>query len=171
MKELERTFLVKSLPKDLFLSKSKEIIDIYLPASHDHPVLRLRKNGDKFEMTKKQPLDDDASEQEEQTIKLSKHEFEELLKLPGKKVRKIRYFHEYKQKIAEFDVFQDSLKGLVLVDFEFDTKEHKAVFAMPEFCLVEVTHEDFIAGGKLCGKGYEDIEERLKMFGYSKLNI
>ena len=40
---------------------------------------------------------------------------------------------------------------------------------MPDFCLKEVTQELFIAGGMICGKSYEDIEENLKRFNYLKL--
>jgi hypothetical protein len=57
---------------------------------------------------------------------------------------------------------------MVLVDFEFDTEEDQAAFAMPEFCLADVTQEDFIAGGILAGKKYQDLEEDLKRFNYHK---
>src|SRR3989338_8977956 len=52
MIELEKTYLVKELPKNLLKSKSKEIIDIYVPATVAHPILRIREKGDKFEITK-----------------------------------------------------------------------------------------------------------------------
>jgi hypothetical protein len=44
--ELEKTYLAKELPEGLLNAKSKEIIDIYFPATLEHPKLRLRKNGD-----------------------------------------------------------------------------------------------------------------------------
>ena len=62
----------------------------------------------------------------------------------------------------------NKLDGLVVVDFEFGTEEEKLAFEMPDFCLVEVTQEEFIAGGMLAGKSYEDIKEKLEEFGYSK---
>ena len=37
---------------------------------------------------------------------------------------------------------------------------------MPDFCLAEVTQEEFIAGGMLCGKSFEDIKDKLEKFGY-----
>lgn len=43
MEELELTYLIKNIPKDLFSCPAKKIIDRYLPAGSDHPVLRLRK--------------------------------------------------------------------------------------------------------------------------------
>ena len=88
--ELERTFLLKKIPEGLKDCKSIEILDIYIPRSAPHPILRIRKRGEVFEMTKKAPIENDSSEQEEQTISLSKEEFSELSALDGKKLRKIR---------------------------------------------------------------------------------
>ncbi len=170
MIELERTYLLKEIPKNLKSCKFKEIIDLYIPKSNQHPVLRIRKNGSKFEMTKKQPIKgNDSSCQEEQTITLSEEEFKELNKIDGKKIHKIRYYYDCNNKIAEIDVFQDLLNGLILVDFEFETTEEKDSFKIPEFCLADVTQDKFIAGGMLCGKSYKDIENELKQFKYKKL--
>jgi|TARA_B100001971_G_C18200614_1_gene544341 CYTH domain-containing protein len=168
MIELERTYLAKTLP-DLTNCKSKEIIDVYIPKLSDHPTLRIRKNGEKYEITKKEPVDNDASYQEECTVSLTKEEFDSLSTIDGKKTHKMRYYYDYKGNTAEIDVFQGSLSGLVVVDFEFDKIEDKDSFEMPDFCLAEVTHEVFIAGGMVCGKSYEDLEEDLKRFNYSKL--
>ena len=71
MIELEKTYLVKELPKNLLKSKSKEIIDIYVPATVAHPILRIRENGDKFEITKKAPIaGKDNSQHTEEAIHL-----------------------------------------------------------------------------------------------------
>ena len=106
MIELEKTYLAKELPKDLENCEHKEIIDVYLPKESEHPVLRLRKNGANYEMTKKEPVKKgDASKQLEQTIVLSKEEFEGLQTVPGKRVVKERYRYPLEGLIAEFDVF------------------------------------------------------------------
>jgi len=170
MIELELTYLAKHLPAGLKDCPKKEIIDIYYPKAWDHPKLRLRKDGGKFEMTKKEPVnDDDKSKQKEQTIILREEEFQELAKLEGKKTHKIRYYYEHEGRTAEIDVFQGALKGLVVIEFEFETEEEKEQFEIPDFCLVDVTQEVFIAGGMICGKVYEDVEEDLKKFNYNKL--
>lgn len=171
MIELEKTFLAKNLPENLASCEFKEIIDVYIPKTSEHPVLRLRKNGNNFEITKKQPVKDgDASEQKEQTIILTEEEFNALNEqIEGKRVRKLRYFYNYNGLTAEFDVFQDKLFGLVVIDFEFQSIEEKNNFQMPNFCLADVTQEDFIAGGMICGKSYEDIENNLQIFNYIKL--
>lgn len=170
MIELEKTYLAKFLPENLRNCKHKEIIDIYFPKHIAHPNLRLRKSGDQFEMTKKLLVNEgDASHQKEHTIPLTEDEFNVLSMVEGKKVRKLRYYSEYKGRVAEVDVFQDDLFGLVVVDFEFETIEEKDAFEIPEFCLMDVTQEEFIAGGMICGKSYDDIEKDLSRFDYEKL--
>lgn len=167
--ELERTFLLKKYPVELKTLKSMEVFDIYLPRVVLHPNLRVRKKGEKFEITKKHPVEGtDSSLQSEETIPLSKEEFLELSTLVGKRVRKMRYYYQAGNNMAEIDVFQDDLEGLVLIDFEFKTVEEKNDFVMPDFCLAEVTQEKFTAGGILAGKKYEDIEEGLKKYNYKK---
>ena len=170
MIEQERTFLAKKLP-ELEGCESKEIIDLFIPKSSPHPNLRIRKNGDKLMITRKcLPENGDKSAMIEETISLSEAEFLTLSKVDGNGFTKIRYLYPFQGRTAEIDVYQDALKGLVVVDFEFETEEEKIAFKMPNFCLCEVTSEEFIAGGMLAGKRYEDIEEKLKEFGYEKIN-
>lgn len=99
---------------------------------------------------------------------MSKEEFLELSALSGKRTRKIRHYYQIGGNVAEIDVFQDKLKGLVLVDFEFKTVEEKNNFIMPDFCLADMTQEKFTAGGILAGKKYSDIEQVLKKYDYKK---
>jgi CYTH domain-containing protein len=173
MIELEKTYLAKYLPDDLESFRFTEIIDIYFPKSSSHPKIRLRKKGDKYQLTKKQLIDSaDASEQQEQTINLTEYEFNELkTHMPGKVVHKLRYYYNHSGLTYEFDIFQGSLSGLVLIEIEFPTSINKSNFQKPDFCLDDVTQELFIAGGMLCGKSYQDIETALKKFNYTKLFI
>lgn len=170
MIELEKTYLAKYIPLWLENCKTKEIIDIYLPKDGEHSKLRVRKNWDVCEITKKELVNEnDASHMIEHTVPLNKEEFTVLSTIEGKDVRKIRYYYPHQGINAEIDIFQDKLSWLVLVDFEFDSVEAKDSFEMPDFCLVEVTQETFIAWWVLCGKKYEEIEELLKDFDYKKI--
>jgi len=170
MEEFELTYLAKELPADLRDYPSKEVIDIYVPASTEHPVLRIRKFGSVHEITKKQPIKGgDSSHQLETTIPLTPEEFSTLSQVKGKKVSKTRYYYQRANTVFEFDIFRDALLGLVLVDVEFKSQEEKSVFVMPEFCLADVTQEKLTAGGMLCGKSYGDIEKDLEKFGYQKI--
>lgn len=166
-REIELTFLPNFLPKEIFKSSSKEILDIYFPTNSKHPVLRLRKSGEKFEMTKKEPVkDSDASVQTENTIPLTKEEYLEFANLKGKRVEKIRYYYKENGQDFEVDIFGGELKGLVLIDVEFSSVEGKDKFKKLDWFGSDVTNENFIAGGMLCGKKYEDIKNELIKFDY-----
>lgn len=172
MLELEKTYLAKSLPEGLEKSQSMEIIDIYIPKDSEHCKLRMRKKWSKYTMTKKAPIDaSDVSVQMENNIELEENEFDALSKIEGKRVRKIRYNYLYDWKICEIDVFQDLLEWLVLVDVEFESEIEKNSFVMPDFCLADVTQDDFIAWGVLAGKCYDDLIERLWKYCYEKISL
>ncbi|MBX4198546.1 hypothetical protein KW782_04425 [Candidatus Parcubacteria bacterium] len=169
MEELELTYLAKELPPKLKESPSKELLDIYIPSSARHPILRIRKSGSKYEITKKHPVKDgDASHQLETTIPITEEEFKELNQLSGKRVEKVRYYYKENGLLYEVDAFKGDLAGLVLIDVEFDSAKAKNEFIPPSWCLIEVIQEEFIAGGMLCGKKYSDIEAKLSTFGYKK---
>ncbi len=168
--EFELTYLVKEVPAGVFTSPNKEILDIYIPASADHAILRIRKSGNKYEITKKVPAHGtDSSHQIENTIPLTEAEFGDLSQLPGKRVRKLRYYYNEAGTEYEIDLFQDGLAGLVLADVEFSSNEDKAKFFPPTWVLADVTQEKFVAGGMLCGKSYADIESELASYNYKKV--
>jgi CYTH domain-containing protein len=169
--ELEKTYLLKYKPEGLDGCASVEIFDVYFPKSMEHPSLRLRKKGDKFEMTKKFPINEkDSSEQEEHTISLTKDEYNALRQADGKEVRKIRHYYQLSAGLmAEVDIFKDKLEGLGLVDVEFKTKEEKDKFLAPDFCLAEVSQDKWLAGGMLAGGEISGLEELFKKYNYKKI--
>lgn len=168
--ELELTFLAKELPEGIKAIRPTRIVDIYIPDTPEHSHLRLRQKGEKYEITKKMPVvEGNASEQIEQTIPLTEEEFTTLSNCSKKRVAKDRYNIEIEGKMAEIDIFVDGLKGLVLMDFEFNTVKEKSDFEIPGIALADVTQEDFIAGGLLAGKTYNDIAPELKRFNYKQI--
>lgn len=170
--ELELTFLANKLPKEIYSVEPELMIDIYVPDTSVHPKLRIRRRGNKYEITKKLPLDKkDMSIQSEQTIPLTKEEFEALLNNSTKTLKKDRYSVIIDGHKTEIDVFKDELEGLVLLDFEFKNKLDKAAFKMPSCCLADVTQESFIAGGMLAGKTYKDIEKYLSRYNYPAIRL
>lgn len=171
MIEYEKTYLLKYIPEDLKSFPSEEYLDIYVPKSADHPILRVRKRGNEYEITKKYPVDlQDSSKQHEFTIPITKEEFNELeANLEGKRSKKQRFYYKYQNILVEIDVFKDGLKGLILADFEFKTEKEKGGFTPPDFCLAEVTQEKVTAGGMIAGKKYSEIEPILANYGYKPL--
>lgn len=169
--ELEHTYLAARFPEELKGMTPKRLIDVYIPeATNTHPHLRVRKKGNIYEITKKSQLHQgDSSVMVEQTISLDRVEFEHLSQASTVKIVKDRYKVVIDNYPAEVDVFQEDLRGLVLIDFEFTTVEEKQCFVAPEICFADVTQEDFIAGGLLAGKTYANIEGDLKRFGYEPI--
>lgn len=168
--EYERTFLLKELPDGIENAKSEVIRDVYIPAAAAHPILRLRQKGDKFVITKKYPAEgDDSSKQYEHTIELSKEEFETMAACPNKQFIKTRYYMELAGRPAEVDLYHEELKGLAVIDFEFDNEEEKDNFVTPDFVLADVTQDVAVAGGYLAGKTIEEIMPLLSKYGYKKL--
>lgn len=169
--ELENTYLAKELPAEVNGVTPKRLVDVYVPEfDSDHPCLRIRQKGDSYEITKKHPVTDgDASVQFEATIPLDQKEFRTLAASSNRRVVKDRYNVTIHGSPAEVDVFRENLEGLVLIDFEFNNEEERARFVVPDVCLVDVTQEEFIAGGLLAGKSYDDIAERLQEFGYTPI--
>lgn len=170
--EQELTYLAAGLPAGINDVNPIRLKDIYIPDTDGvHPRLRLRKKGDKYEVTKKVPLTEgDASAHTEMTIPLSEEEFTTLENTSVKTVEKDRYNLTIDGHEAEIDVFTGKLEGLVVIDFEFDSEESKNAFTAPDVCLADVTQEMFIAGGKLAGKSYSDIQSELDRFKYVALN-
>ena len=165
--EIETTYLASSLPDELKNLEGHTMIDVYLPASAAHPRLRVRQKDSLYMLTKKTKVNEgDASTQVEENVELTKEEFEALAAGNGKTVAKIRYELPLGDHTAEVDVFTGDLEGLVLVDVEFNSAEARDTFVKPDFCGVDVTQEEFIAGGMLAGKKIQDIAADLERLGY-----
>ncbi len=171
--EIERRFLAKYIPDGLKDCNYVDLKDNYIPKESSHPILRIRKKGNKTVITKKYKKEENNhSILVEETILLSLEEYNFINQLDGKKFFKKRYSYEYENgKFCEIDIYQDKLEGLVVIDFEFNSVEEKDNFKIPDFCLMEIINEEFLAGGMICGKAYEDLEEKLKKLNYKKLDI
>ena len=142
--ELERTFLVKSLP-DFTGITGVDIKDYYIPTSAKHAYLRLRKTGDTHEITQKKQMNNDPRQHSEQTISLSAEEFQALIQAPHHCIHKTRYHYKIGNVVAEFDVFHGKHQGLAMVDVECASLEDLESFSLPDFCLCDVSDLEIIA--------------------------
>lgn len=160
MIEREKTYLSLILPDDIDKSKHKDMLDIYVWDPH-HPELRIRKRWQKYEITKKKPVDNDPSIQQEKTIPLTLDEYNELAQIPGRRIEKRRYRYLYNWQELEIDVFQWDLTWLILVDAEFENNKDMQAFEMPDFCERDVTQDKRVAWGMLAGKSFAEIKQNL----------
>ncbi len=168
--ELESTYLAAFLPNGLDACRRVDIEDYYFPASEAMPRLRIRRKDNSYQFTKKTPIGGDVGHQAEEHIEINASEYNALKKGDGRGVAKTRYLFPHGDLVAEVDLFRGALAGLCVVEFEFSSQTEKDAFVTPNFCLADVTHEDFIAGEALAGRSYQDIESELRRLGYSPIS-
>ena len=166
--EREFTFLINELPADLNKFPSKIIEDNYIPAGVEHPIMRIRRSGDQLMITKKHPVDSvgddhsgDSTRQIENTIPLSRDEYNFLNQLSGKRFKKRRFAYKINGYDTELDVYLDKLSGLATIDFEFVSDKEMAKFVKPDFVGADISQEIITAGGMLAGKSFNDIASPL----------
>ena len=160
--ERESTYLLNSIPSDLFKYKKEYTKDIYLPPDAGHPMIRLRKRGEKLFMTKKYPkVPGDYSTMIEETINLLDYEYEFLEKnLPGNVLEKNRYSKKENGYVIEIDEYIGKLAPLKVMDIEWDTVVLD--LDLTEFDIKkEITQQNSLAAGNLAGKNYSEIERYL----------
>jgi CYTH domain-containing protein len=157
--EIEKTFLVKKIPLDLSSFTSHQIKQGYISTSS--PALRIRQKNNKFELTKKIPLrDGDSSVIEEINIPLTQEEFNKLWPLVEKSLEKIRYEIPLNDNLViELDIFQGSLKGLIVAEVEFTSEEKMKLFKPPEWFGKDITQDDFSSNVFLAGKKFSEVEK------------
>ncbi len=161
MVEIEKTFLVKKIPLNLSLFKSEKIKQGYISSTPS--PLRIRKRGDKFEITKKIPIKkEDFSSVNEINIPLSKNEFDKLWSLAEKSLEKTRYLIPiHDNLIAELDIYEKKLKGFSVVEVEFVSKKQMNSFISPDWFGEDITEKDFSANSFLAGKNFSEIKKYL----------
>lgn len=162
MIEIEKTFLVKKIPKNLENFKSYKIKQGYI-SSQTSP-LRIRQKGDKFELTKKIFLkENDFSQAEEINIYLTEYEFNKLWPLVEKSLEKTRYIIPLNNGlVGELDIFSGLLESLVFIEVEFESEEKMNSFTPPDWFGKDITQENFSANLFLAGKKFEEIKKFLE---------
>ncbi|MBR3769920.1 MAG: CYTH domain-containing protein [Lachnospiraceae bacterium] len=134
--EIERKFLIHTLPENLDTYPHKEIEQGYI---NREPVVRIRRSDDKYILTcKGQGL----MVREEFELPLTKEAFEHMKpKTDGIFIQKTRYLIPYDQKhTIELDVFHGQLAPLVLAEVEFSSIDDANQFIPPAWFGEDVTN-------------------------------
>ena len=134
--EIERKFLVSSLPEDLESYPKKELSQAYINAS---PVIRVRKSDDAYELTVK---GEGMLSREELNLAITEEAFQKLLlKHEGRIIEKTRYKIPYEGLIIELDLFHGDFEGRILAEVEFTSEDEAASFTPPDWFSEEVTYD------------------------------
>lgn len=161
MMELESTYLIKKLPKNLNQYNFHYIRQGYF--SDKEKSLRIRQEGKNYTLTKKKPVrPNDFSCFKESTIVITKDEFHQLWNSVIKFLEKKRYYYKLPDSLTlELDIFENKLKGLILAEIEFPSIKKRDDFHKPSWFGRDVTQERWVAGENLAGKSFKDIKENL----------
>ncbi|HBR81035.1 MAG: Adenylate cyclase [Candidatus Uhrbacteria bacterium GW2011_GWE2_45_35] len=137
--EIERKFLIKTLPENLSKYPHKDIEQGYLALDADGTVVRLRRKGDKFFETVKKGFGLVRTELE---VEISGEQFEAFWPTTvGKRLEKTRYEIPGEYGTIELDIYGGRLEGVITAEVEFDSAEAANSFVPPEWFGLEVTDD------------------------------
>ncbi len=138
--EIERKFLVKTLPPEFERSAGVAIEQGYLALEPHGRHVRLRKKGAAFFITAKGAPNGFARDELE--TELSPGQFDALWPLTaGRRLRKTRHEIPWNGLTVEIDVYGGINDGLVVAEVEFETVEEAHGFEPPEWLGRDVSGE------------------------------
>lgn len=161
--EWERRFLLDGFPQQAIATRIRRIEDRYIVGT----TLRLRQQTDDvgqtlFKLTQKLAANAAGARQGFNTsIYLTFAEFSVLAALPAEVLKKIRH------SVPPFgiDVFEGSLRGLVLAEAEFGSAVDATALALPSFLGPEVTDDSRFTGGRLVTASRQELQNWLAQRG------
>ena len=134
--EIERKYLIDTLPEDYQDYPCRHIEQAYL---NTDPVIRIRKDNNKYELTYKSK---GLMAREEYNLPLDEASYQHLLtKIDGRLIRKKRYMIPFNDSLTiELDVFEDDLAPLLLAEVEFPTEDAANAYTAPDWFGEDVTY-------------------------------
>lgn len=151
--EIERKFLIHSLPADLEQYPFLSLEQGYLCTD---PVVRIRKEDEHYYMTYKS---DGLMAREEYNLPLTKEAYEHLrTKVDHSLITKRRYRIPYQKWVIELDLFEGHLDSLILAEVEFTSTEEADSFTGPDWFAEDVTYLGLYHNNYLCQHTREELE-------------
>ena len=156
--EIERKFLVRTLPDGLDGYRHRAVVQGYLQGAADGTHVRLRRldgrQGAQYVLTVKQGRGLRRTEVE---VELSEDQFAALWPLTaGRRVRKVRYYVPLDGATVELDVYQDQLDGLCTAEAEFEDEAAATAWPVPDWFGRDVTDDDRYGNVRLAVDGRPD---------------
>lgn len=132
--EIERKYLIHTLPNNLNQYPLRLIEQGYLCTE---PVIRIRRDNDKYELTYKSK---GFLIREEHNLPLTADSYEHLkTKVDGHMITKKRYMIPLEPYTVELDIFEGVHAPLILAEVEFPNEEEANLFTPPAWFGEDVT--------------------------------
>lgn len=133
--EIERKFLIKSLPENIENFTHSTIKQGYISTD---PTIRLRQRDNEYILTVKTA---GLMKKQEYEINLTQEQFTRLWKkTEGNTIEKTRYIIPLDHGLkAELDIYEGALKGFMNVEVEFSSTKDAILFEKPLWFGREVT--------------------------------
>lgn len=149
--EIERKFLVRSLPTGWEAAPCSRIHQGYFSLTDDGIEIRVREKGSEHFITIKGGRGKVRLEEE---IPISKKRFAALWPLVrAASIAKTRYRIRYRSNTIELDVYEGPHRGLITADVEFRSKREADSFKRPHWFGREITGEKRYANEVLARRG------------------
>lgn len=147
--EIEKKYLVNILPDNLSSYPHRTIEQGYLSTE---PVIRIRKDGEKYELTYKSK---GLMIREEYNLPLTRSSYEHLkTKIDGYLITKERYNIPYDNHLTiELDCFVGEFSPLILAEVEFSDEKSANEFVPPDWFGEDVTFSSDYQNSSLSQKG------------------
>jgi adenylate cyclase len=150
--EIERKFLLGSLPDDIDRHPHGDLEQGYLAVADDGVEVRVRRSGDDHVLTVKSGP---GLVRVEEEMPIEARRFASLWELTrGRRLAKTRYLVDIGDGLtAEVDVYHEDLAGLLTAEIEFPTEEASLAFVPPAWLGTEVTGDARYANRTLATDG------------------
>lgn len=151
--EIERKFLVTTLPENLNAYDHEQIRQGYLVIGKDGSEARVRDREGAYTMTVKSKGDLSRGEWE---TTITPEQFETLWPATmGRRVEKVRFTIPTCEGLAiELDIYDGELAGLVSAEVEFSSEDSARAFSVPEWIGSEVTEIKAMKNQQLAENGF-----------------
>lgn len=155
--EIERKYLLKSIPEELDLKEKHSISQGYISTT---PVVRIRQYDDQYILTIKSA---GLMERIEVEKELTEEEFNELSTMVvGNLIQKDRYKIPLQDSLTlELDVFHGDFEDLIIAEIEFETIEKAESYNAPGYLSCEVTDQPKYQNSSLSSMSKKEIEALL----------
>lgn len=135
--EIERKFLIHSLPDAVSSYPHRQIIQGYIECRDESVEVRLRQDGNCYVQTIK---NGSGVKRLEVNIPINEAQFFALWPLTaGKRLEKTRYEIDVDSYLIELDVYGGQNTGLVTAEVEFAGIEEAAQFSPPDWFGQDIT--------------------------------